>query len=31
VLKEDWGVAVDDDSREWWVGDRKDRKENRDR
>ncbi len=31
MLKEDWGVAVDDDSREWWVGNRKDRKENRDR
>jgi hypothetical protein len=28
VLQEDWGVAVDDDLREWWVGDRKD---NRDR
>lgn len=28
VLQEDWGVAVDDDVKEWWVGDRKD---NRDR
>ena len=24
-------MAVDDDSREWWVGDRKDRKANRER
>ena len=28
VLQSDWGVALDDDLREWWVGDRKD---NRDR
>jgi len=20
VLQEDWGVAVDDDVKEWWVG-----------
>ena len=22
MLQEDWGVAVDDDLREWWVGNR---------
>jgi hypothetical protein len=24
VLQADYGVALDDDTREWWVGDRKD-------